>query len=351
MFNVRPSFLALMVFAAVVCRSAACQSDQSEQSAPELSLEERAERGDPEAQNEMGLAANDDHRYAEAFKWFQLAAKQGLAKAQLSVGYAYDEGLGVTKDQVEAVHWYALAAAQGNAQAEFNLGMCYHHGEGVESTDPALNRSLAIKWFSLALSHGNKGAANGLGLVYEHASSADYKEALQWYRKGAELGDAEAAYNACRLMAQGLGGVPGNYSEALRLCTEAAEGRSVKYSSWGEYGVGRIHEDGLGMSPDYAKAAEWYRKSAEQGNPASQLRLADLYANGKGVKQDLVEAYVWIAIAGSLGNPDALNELQILAPKMKEADVLKAQSRAQQWIEQHRRDPEDDPAGNIVYPK
>lgn len=101
----------------------------------------------------------------------------------------------------------------------------------------------------------------------------------------------------------------------------------------------------------YDKAAEWYRKSAELGNPASQLRIADLYATGKGVKQDLVEAYVWIAIAGSLSHPGALDELQVLTPKMKEADVMKAQSRARRWIEEHQADPEDDPASNIIYPK
>ena len=351
MSSIKTSSLMLTLLLSAICYSAAGQSDQGEKNGSELSLKERAEKGDSEAQNEMGLAENDAHHYAEAFKWFHLAAKQGLAKAQLSVGYVYEKGLGVKKDPVEAVHWYAISAAQGDAQAEFNLGMCYHHGEGVESTDAEKNRSSAIKWFSLALSHGNKGAANGLGEVYEQTEEPDYKEAFQWYRKGAELGDAQAAFNACRFMAQGLGGVPSNYSEARHLCTEAAEGGSARNRSWGEYGLGRIYEDGLGTSPHYDKAAEWYRKSAELGNPASQLRIADLYATGKGVKQDLVEAYVWIAIAGSLGHPDALDELQILTPKMKEADVLKAQSRARQWIEEHQADREDDPASNIIYPK
>ena len=103
------------------------------------------------------------------------------------MGYAYGEGLGVQKDHVQAVHWYTLAAAQGDAQAEFNLGMCYHKGEGVESNNAAQNRAAAIKWFSSALSHGYANAANGLGLVYEFGSASDYKEALGWYKKGAEL--------------------------------------------------------------------------------------------------------------------------------------------------------------------
>lgn len=339
--------LVFLLFLAGTCQLAVGQSDQDKDS-PNYNIEQEAEKGDPEAQNEMGLAAHDDHRYEEAFKWFQLAANQGLAKAQLSVGYAYHNGLGVKKDQVQAVHWYALAAAQGDSTAEFNLGMCYHHGEVLQSDDTEKNRAAAIKWFSLALSHGHESAANGLGLVYEHSSSPDYEEAFRWYSKGAELGDAEAAYNACRLTAQGLG-APSDYAQALELCSQAANGDSRQTSSWGQYGLGRIYEDGLGVPQDYSKAAVWYRKSAEQMNPASQLRLGDLYADGKGVKRDLIEAYMWIAIAGSLGNPDAMDHLNILAPTMKEVDVLKGQSLARQWTQQHPSDPEDDPTKNVNY--
>ncbi len=162
------------------------------------------------------------------------------------------------------------------------------------------------------------------------------------------MGDEEAAYNTCRMMAQGLGS-PADYPEALRWCSEAAEGDSKNYSSWGQYGLGRIYEDGTGVTRDYVKAAEWYRKSAEQSNPASQLRLGELYSAGKGVKRDLLEAYMWMTVAGSLGHPEALDELQILTPKMKEQDLLKAQARARSWVEQHPRDPEDDPAGNVNY--
>lgn len=344
----KTSLILLLLFA-VACRLTYGQSPPEEQAATgDLTVEQRARNGDPEAQDEMGLATEDNQHYAEAFKWFQLAAEQGLSKSQVKVGYFYDQGLGVQQDHVQAVHWYSLAAAQGDPQAEFNLGMCYHKGEGVESNNAAENRAAAIKWFSSALNHGYENAANGLGLVYEFDSHSDYKEALHWYEKGAELGDEEAQYNTCRLMVQGLGSAR-DYSEALHWCSEAADGSTRRTSSWGQYGVGRIYEDGSGVLPDYSQAAEWYSKSAEQGNPASQLRLANLYSKGEGVKRDLVEAYMWSAVAGSLGDPDAIDKLQSLTSKMKEVDILKGQARARAWIEQHPRDPEDDPAESISY--
>jgi TPR repeat protein len=44
--------------------------------------------------------------YAEAMKWYRLAAEQGVAKAQNNLGYMYDKGRGVSQDYVEAVKWY-----------------------------------------------------------------------------------------------------------------------------------------------------------------------------------------------------------------------------------------------------
>lgn len=64
----------------------------------------------------QGVTKND----AEALKWFQLAAKQGVAIAQRNLGALYANGQGVTKNDVEALKWYSLAAEQGNAQAQRN---------------------------------------------------------------------------------------------------------------------------------------------------------------------------------------------------------------------------------------
>jgi uncharacterized protein len=40
----------------------------------------------------------------------------------------YDNGNGVVQDYAEAVKWYRLAAEQGNAQAQYNLGLMYANG-------------------------------------------------------------------------------------------------------------------------------------------------------------------------------------------------------------------------------
>jgi uncharacterized protein len=59
--------------------------------------------------------------YAEAVKWYRLAAEQGNANAQYNLGVMYDNGDGVVQDYAEAVKWYRLAAEQGNATLKIIL--------------------------------------------------------------------------------------------------------------------------------------------------------------------------------------------------------------------------------------
>ena len=51
--------------------------------------------------------------YAEAMKWFRLAADQGNAAAQNNLGVLYEEGQGVPQDYAVAMKWFSLSAAQG----------------------------------------------------------------------------------------------------------------------------------------------------------------------------------------------------------------------------------------------
>ena len=65
-----------------------------------------------------GLGVPQD--FAEAVKWFRMAAEQGFAIAQNYLGVMYAEGLGVRQDYVQAHLWFNLAAAQGIEKARKN---------------------------------------------------------------------------------------------------------------------------------------------------------------------------------------------------------------------------------------
>ena len=94
------------------------------QDAPRLSLRERAENGDPEAQFNLGKNYEAGRGglkkdYAEAERWYLRAADQGDPFAQASLALLFRFGKGVTQNYVEAYKWFYLAASRtGNGLAD-----------------------------------------------------------------------------------------------------------------------------------------------------------------------------------------------------------------------------------------
>jgi len=101
-----------------------------------------------------------------------------------------------------------------------------------------------------------------------------------------------------------------NYATALNVWMPLAEAGDKTAQTY----VGEIYDKGLGITPDYAKAALWYRKAAEQGDRRAQLNYGYLYEKGLGVKKDPVEALNWYRKASGMSGNIALDtgELQAL---------------------------------------
>ena len=102
-----------------------------------------ANRGMAEAQINLGMMFERGQgvlqNFDEAIKWYQLAASQGLTKAQeklnllvskaaaaqvnFGLGVAFEKGQGVPQDIMEAIRWYQLAADQGLIKAQEKLNL------------------------------------------------------------------------------------------------------------------------------------------------------------------------------------------------------------------------------------
>ena len=77
------------------------------------------------------------------------AAKQGDAEAQFSLGWMYANSDGVHRSR-GAVIFYHMAAEQGHAAAQYNLGNMYSDGKVVPEDDAE-----AVKWYRKAAEQGN----------------------------------------------------------------------------------------------------------------------------------------------------------------------------------------------------
>ena len=56
-----------------------------------------------------------------AAKWFENAAKRGVADAQTDLAYMLWTGQGIAQDRDQAVVWWRAAAKQGNKRAQQQL--------------------------------------------------------------------------------------------------------------------------------------------------------------------------------------------------------------------------------------
>jgi uncharacterized protein len=289
-----------------------------------------------------------DQKPADRYESIRRSAEQGDAIAQGKLGLMYEEGQGIPKDYTEAVRWYRRAAEQGDAIAQTKLGLMYEEGKGVPK-----DYAEAVRWYRRAAEQGDATAEFNLGLIYENGkgvSRRDYVEAVRWYRKAAEQGIAQAETNLGLIYAHDAfindfgqpetpdpdGRVPTDYAEAIRWFRKAAEQGNAK----AQFSLASKYHLGEEVTQDYGEAIRWYRKAAEQREPLAEFNLGVMYAKGQGVPQDYVQGYAWISLGAADSRGDAQKEFYAkefaadrdrLAKEMTAQQLAQAQRFIRQW--------------------
>ena len=123
------------------------------------------------------------------------------------------------------------------------------------------------------------------------------EEAVYWYRKGADRGDAGCMH---------LMGLSYHHGEGVEKDMRKSFEWLEKASELGHVGathdLADYYELGVGVDVDEAKAIELYVKAAGMGNSISAQRLGHCYEDGEcGVAVDKKEALKWYRVAVELG--------------------------------------------------
>jgi TPR repeat protein len=113
--------------------------------------------------------------------------------------------------------WKA-AAEKGTPEAQWLHGHVLLYGAHCEKAPEE-----ALEWFRKAADQGNATAQFALGGCYQLGQSQDYTEAMKWYRKSAEQGFVPAQTSLAGFYYEGRG-VPTDHAEALKWYRKAAEG-------------------------------------------------------------------------------------------------------------------------------
>ncbi|MCX7108694.1 MAG: tetratricopeptide repeat protein [Proteobacteria bacterium] len=228
------------------------------------------------------------------------------AQTQFNLGMAYAKGESVPRNIAEAVKWFRMAAMQGHAEAQFSLGLLYHfgHNQGIHQ-----NYAETAKWWLMAAEQGDAKAQSALAQLYEdgHGVLQNYAEAAKWYLMAANQGYAEAQFSIGVLYIRGVG-VQQNPADAAMWWRMAA---NQGYAS-AQSRLGLAYYLGLGVPQNYSEATKWLRLAADQGNALAQYGLGGAYENGQGVPQNYAEAAKWYRLAAAQGDEKAQAALNSL---------------------------------------
>lgn len=171
------------------------------------------------------------------------------------------------------------------------------------------NYTQAVNWFRKSAELGYSSGQNNLGYMYKegYGVDKDYIEAIKWFRKSAEQGNSYGIGNLGDMYFEGLG-VETNYMEAIKCYKKSEELGNAKASAF----LGFMYENGYGVEQNYFEAFRFYRKSAEQGYGWGQYKLGWMYENGIGVAKNKKEAFYWYELAAARGDKDAKQRMEEL---------------------------------------
>ena len=234
-----------------------------------------SDTGDPRAMGIMGswlrngrVSVNMD----EALALSKKSAYAGNPFGKYSLARIYElkkssETIQLAKEAFEGLQHLALEGQDPFAMVY--LAACYHSGTGVEKSYPE-----AVKWFKKAADQGNAEGQVCLGRAYLHGTGVEksYPEAVKWFKKAADQGNAEGqAGLGCAYMSGE--GVAKSYPEAVKWFTKAADQGNAQ----GQAGLGGAYLSGNGVEKSYPEAVKWFKKAADQENIKGQVGLGAVY--------------------------------------------------------------------------
>ena len=230
----------------------------------------------------MNYAVGEDRvprRSEKAVIWLTRAAEGGSTEAMYSLAWVYIGGQVAPVDNALALRLLNKASGLGNAEATAQLGECYliaqcgvdqDYGRGLEFSKKAAAAGSGRGAYNLASAY-----VDGKGVP------ADPKQGAVWLERSATLGYAKAIAN--------LGGwylkptMPGgrDYDKAylwFRRGADVGDAQSM-------YGLARCYEEGWGVVINWDETLKWLRLSAAAGYAPAIKALPVFIANHPGIDE------------------------------------------------------------------
>ena len=163
MKNVLNSIFMVGVMLSNICLATPFKDSESNSKGPSIKkLQAKWSGLDAAKAYKIAVVKYKKRSFKEAASYFLVAARNGLAEAQFTLGIMLENGQGLNKNHKQAAQFFRLAAKQGHVKAQYKLGYKYQHGEGVEQ-----NSKKAARILTPPAQFGYPQAQHALGTMYE----------------------------------------------------------------------------------------------------------------------------------------------------------------------------------------
>lgn len=258
-------------------------------------------------------ARNREKYIGEAEKRLKKLVSANYPDAQFYLADCYGQGtLGHEPDAREAFRLYQAAAKGGHAQAAYRTAMCCELGPEDGGTSKDFQK--AVQWYRRGAALGDSHAMFKIGVILLKGllnQPKNITEAVSYIKRAVEHGGTEnpqalyelgQLYDSAQTSPEIRSKVPADNNTALDLFHQAASvGHRVS-----QFRLGQAYEYGnLGTAIDNRASITWYTKAAAQGEHNAELALSGWYLTGsEGIlAQSDTEAYLWARKAAAATDP------------------------------------------------
>lgn len=237
---------------------------------------------------------NRSQNYEEAYAWATKAAEKNNPTAQCLLGVCRAIGLGKSQDSSVMFYWFHKAAENNHLAGLFYLAQCYEKGFGISK-----NLQTALSFYSEAARLGDEISSHEAKILTslleaeakepspediemwfeageeyyygENGKVQDYAEAVKWYFKAAEAGDADAQFSLgyCFLSGHGVD------EDDVAACRWLEQAANQKHPD-AIYNLGLCYEQGTGVPMNIGKALELYSEAVQLGAEGADETLLQL---------------------------------------------------------------------------
>jgi len=240
------------------------------------------------------------------------------------IAMLYMEGRNTPPDPGKALYWYGRAAKGGDPQAQLRYGIDLFNGlHGVKDQQQGelyIRRAVIAGLPPAYFYYGQ--------IMMDNAPAGERADTgLEWFLRGAALGDSSSAYAAARILAEGTAKIARNDEQARLLLETAANNNSVA----AQIELAGFLVEGRGGSKNEAQAFDLMKIVAVAGVPPAQITLARYYQQGIGTKADIVKAAAWY-MAAKRANYTS-DDLEDMAARLSPQQIQQARRAAAHLLE------------------